>query len=623
MLRMSGAALASGLLAACSPASRETPASRVATPVLPPDTHILSKLRPGHPRLLLFPSDIERVRGLISADDTAREYHDALVKLGEELLDTPPVEYELADADGLLGVSRDVLDRTYTLGLLFLLDGDQRWAERATRELRMVAAFHDWNPGHFLDTAEMAHAVAIGYDWLYAALSPTDRATFKAALVEKALRPAQEAYIADAWWSRDPSNWNNVCNGGVAVAALAVADEEQTLASFVLSEALKGLPHALASYAPDGAWPEGPSYWSYATRYTVVVLAALQSALGGDFGLADSPGLAGTGRFRLQVVGPSGAYFNFADAEEKVGDDPALFWLAGRYRQPDLALAGRRSAAARPSARDLLWYRADGRDADLARLPLDEHFTGAGLAIFRSSWGDSDAIYLGFKAGDNRVSHAHIDLGTFVLDALGQRWAIDLGRDGYSLSGYFGLKRPTYYRVRTEGHNTLTFGGENQRLDAVAPIVEFQSSPSFAFAVADLSAAYQKAGVTNARRGVALFDSRQRVLVQDEIESPHALEPVWAMHTRAGVRLDGDSARLEQDGAVLSARILSPQGVRFEVEPVDLPKPQKSTEGISKLIVRAPAATSTRISVLLSPGVPDAGTADLLPLEQWERLGPK
>ena len=40
---------------------------------------------------------------------------------------------------------------------------------------------------------------------------------------------------------------------------------------------------------------------------------------------------------------------------------------------------------------------------------------------------DAEALFIGFKAGDNRVNHSHLDLGTFVLDALGQRWAIDLG----------------------------------------------------------------------------------------------------------------------------------------------------------------------------------------------------
>jgi hypothetical protein len=56
---------------------------------------------------------------------------------------------------------------------------------------------------------------------------------------------------------------------------------------------------------------------------------------------------------------------------------------------------------------------------------------------------------------------------------------------------YFECGKGIYYRLKTEGHNTLMLDGENQRVDAVAPIVAFQSQPDRAFAVADLSQAYR------------------------------------------------------------------------------------------------------------------------------------
>ena len=69
--------------------------------------------------------------------------------------------------------ARGVLDRTYTLGLLWRLDGNASWARRAVREMLHVtsdSSCTSWNPSHFLDTAEMMHAVAVGYDWLFAGL---------------------------------------------------------------------------------------------------------------------------------------------------------------------------------------------------------------------------------------------------------------------------------------------------------------------------------------------------------------------------------------------------------------------------------------------------------------------
>ena len=39
--------------------------------------------------------------------------------------------------------------------------------------------------------------------------------------------------------------------------------------------------------------------------------------------------------------------------------------------------------------------------------------------LFRSSWGDPNAIFVGIKAGYNQAHHGHLDLGNFEMDALG------------------------------------------------------------------------------------------------------------------------------------------------------------------------------------------------------------
>ena len=44
------------------------------------------------------------------------------------------------------------------------------------------------------------------------------------------------------------------------------------------------------------------------------------------------------------------------------------------------------------------------------------------LAVFRSSWTDPNAVFLAIKAGTPSASHAHLDIGSFLLDADGVRW---------------------------------------------------------------------------------------------------------------------------------------------------------------------------------------------------------
>jgi Heparinase II/III-like protein/Domain of unknown function (DUF4962) len=583
----------------------------------------LATLRSGHPRLICVAEDLERIRGLIERDELARQYRDQLVQQAERILTQPPVEHKL-EGPRLLTQSRRCLDRVYTLGLVYRLGGDSRFAERARTELLAAAAFPDWNPNHFLDTAEMSHALAIGYDWLYDFLSPEDRAAIRAALVEKGLRPGEASYKGEeryGWWRTAHHNWNQVCNGGLTVAALAAADEEPELSRFILTEALKSVPLAMREYGPDGGWAEGPGYWDYATSYNVYMLAALQSALGTDFGLSDTPDFSDAGRFRIYFSGPIDLSFNYADAGAGVGRAPEMFWLARRFDRPIYAWQ-ESSLPGRASADDLLWFDPRGEGPAASGYPLDACFRGIDVAFLCSAWEDRRAIFVGFKGGDNRANHSHLDLGTFVLDALGQRWALDLGGDNYNLPNYFGKDRWTYYRLRTEGHNTLVVDGENQEPSAKAPIIASASQPARAYAVADLSKAYTRK-CSRVWRGMALLD-RKHILIEDEIEAPAPVEVVWGMHTKAEVAIEGATARLTLGGETVVARILEPAEAAFEVLSANPPPPQAQQPDVRKLAVRLSGVTQARLAVLLTPLAPGV-SADFAPavepLSQWVEQG--
>jgi hypothetical protein len=598
----------------------------------PMSTHVtpagmLQRLHSGHPRLLATAADFDRLKQRVGTNPQLRDWQAALQKRAASVLTAPPSRYEIPDGKRLLATSRQVLDRVYTLAMLYRLDGDRQYADRAWQELAAAAAFKDWNPNHFLDTAEMTHAFAIGYDWLYDVWTPTQRATLRQAIIEKGLRPARACYRGEAgygWWTKAHHNWNQVCNGGIGMGALAVGDEAPELAAEILLGAVKSLPLAMASFAPDGAWAEGPTYWDYATRYNVAFLAALESALGTDFGLSAAPGFARTGLYPLYLTGPTGIPFNFADAGKVTLTRPNLgygpnrspqqFWFARKFNLPACAFVQRRHA--QPHALDLLWYDDRGD----AGLPLDRYFRTAEVATFRSAWDDPQAVFVGFKAGDNKANHGHLDLGTFVLDALGQRWAADLGSDNYNLPGFFGAKRWEYYRLRAEGHNTLVLNpgpGPDQDPKAHAKITRFESQPDRAFAIADLSPAYPG----QVRRGLALLD-RRHVLVQDEIRTDQPVELWWFLHTPAAMAIsaDGRTATLTQAGKSFPVRLLLPAAARFTEMPTQPlptsphPPGQADNTGIRTLAIHLTGVTDTRLVVALAT---TNTTAPIVPLADW------
>jgi hypothetical protein len=592
------------------PAHCEEPSAPATEP------RILSTLRTAHPRLIILDADLARLRKLIATDAGARGIRDELRRSAEKMLDEPPVRHELI-GPRLLQQSRHCLSRVYTLATMYRLTGDARFAKRAEKEMLTAAAFPDWNPSHFLDTAEMSHALGVGYDWLYSFLSPESRTAIRTAIVEKGLKPSLRLYDKQTGWVISRHNWNQVCNGGMTIGALAIADEEPKLASYIVSKAAESIRRPTACLAPDGGWDEGPGYWNYAMSYTAYDLAAMQTALGTDFGLAKSPGLAETGLFRIYSIGPTGLTFNYADAGPTAGNAPQMFYFARLFDRPVYAWHERRMRHA-AAALDLLWYDPRGTDADGTALPLDARFKNVDVVFLRSAWDDPDAIFVGFKGGNNAANHSHLDLGTFVLDASGTRWAVDLGPDDYNIPGYFGSKRWTYYRLRTEGQNTLVINGENQHPKAKAPIVAFETSPGRSFAIADLSAAYAKS-TRRVRRGVAMFDHR-RLLIQDEIEAGAPLDVEWTMHTNAQVRIDGDTATLSQQHKELRLRAF-PAGVgTWEVREVKAEPPQRPLKNTRKLVLRVRTAPPlTRVDVLFDEGTARASevAVPLRPLSEW------
>jgi hypothetical protein len=521
----------------------------------------------------------------------------------------------------------------------------------------------------FLDCAEIAVAVALAYDWLFDALSGEERRVIENAVCRNVLEPALAAFEDPALlWPRRRDNCTIVSNSGILVAALSVLPLHRPLAAAVLRHCLESSWNVLAALAPDGAWREGLSYWSLAMRYAGLMVAALESALGDSFGLAERPGLACTGDFALHAAGPFGAAFNFGDSEQHF-DCGALAWFAHRYRRPiDGWLCGEVAGWQLPFA--AIWPNPGGASPAALALPTGKVFHGADLACFRNTWSgaaEAGAVYIAIKGGnlaarigtappppEEILLHAQADAGTFVVDGARHRWIVDLGADDYDLPGYFDHgadgrsgRRWQYYRTQAWGHNTLTIGGRGQLPNSPATIVGSSVEGDCKWVIFDLSPAYGAPPGT-IRRGAALIG--RQVVIQDELGPAVEGEIVWRLHTPGEpVALSGSLARFRLGGDRLAAHILEPPAARFRLSPPppprayavadpqllhgrspaderpisELPRRADSGEGratgapIRRLEIVVPAGTA-RITVLLLPDC-DGGEAVLpvAPLDHW------
>ena len=578
----------------------------------PEPNQILKTLKKDHPRLIIDTQTIPRIKTLITQDTVAAKIYRRIKRQANQYLNQKPSIYEIPDGKRLLRVSRRVKERVRTLALIYLLNGGQQYVDRTWAEIEAAAAFQDWNPSHFLDTAEMTYAFATAYDWLYDQWTEEQRQIMRQAIIEKGLKPGLEVYRKGNWWVRNHNNWNQVCNGGLAMGALAIAEHIPELATEILHSGLKSIPLAMTFYAPDGAGVEGVTYWSYGSRYNILYLSSLTTALGTDFGLSNLSGFKESGAYHIYISGASRMAYNFADCGFSRTSTPMHFWMGTQYNQPYYAWF--RYDTLRKYGRghvlDLLWFDNSATTFDPSVAPLDKHFRKADVASMRSSWTDPNALTLGIQAGGNLNlrQHRHLDQGTFILEALGERWAIDSGSERETYQRHRNKRhRWEFYRIRAEGHNTLVFNPQNgadQNPKAECQITKFESTSNKSIAVLDLSDVYTD-HVTQAKRTFEMVN-RNHVIITDDIQAKSPSELYWFMHTEAEVSPNGATAILTQNGKNLKAEIISPSNATFTVMnanplPTSPTPTQADNKNRRKLTIHLKDVTDLTLQVKLTP----------------------
>ncbi len=579
---------------------------------------------PPHPRLLLPRGGEGRLLLRIGQDSLWTLLHTAILEESDRMAALPPVAYRV-EGRRLLATSREALRRILFLAYSCRMTGRDEYARRAETEMLAAAAFPDWNPGHFLDVAEMVLGMAIGYDWLYDRLSPSSRRTIAAAIVKKGLEPAREE--KNSWFYSAANNWNQVCNAGLTYGALAVFERDPILATALIDKAVETVPLAMKEYAPDGAYPEGPGYWDYGTSFNVLLLDALERCFGSDFGLSEMPGFLATGAYSQHMVTPAGNLFCYADCEPRLGFSPTPFWFYTRTKDPALLLPQKpalendrekRFLENRLLPLALLWGAGAGAILTTPEEPENRFWIGQGsnpVCTMRTSWSDPDALFVGFKAGSPSVNHAHMDAGSFYLEADGIRWALDLGMEPYHGVEQAGVdlwnksqesQRWDVFRLNNFAHNTLTFNGRKQRVAGYCRIDSCETAPGRMYAVSDLTPVCPP-WVKESVRAVAMADNACAV-VEDRVTTGERFTRMrWNMMTEADTITElGDHVYLLEKGAKrLYLRIQTPVGIEVYRRPASPVNSYDSENpGISMFGFEAelPLDTTVRFTVFLMPG---------------------
>ncbi len=583
-----------------------------------------------HPRIFASNDDFARIRKLVETDPYMRTLYARLYTFSLEILAEPVLEYEIPDGKRLLSVCNNATKRITWLAMTYQISGERRFAQRAVEEMLNVCSFKDWNPSHYLDTAQMSFGVGLGYDWLYHYMTDAQRKTVMNGIYNHGVSTQQTTQSG----MTVTHNWNPWCNGGLSVAAAAIFENHPVECAKILSNAVTNIQKAMV-FQPSGAYPEGPDYSVVGIGFTVYLIETFNTVLGTDFGLSEIQGMKEAGQFLIATNGYLNT-FNYGDGSFSLKDSAVLHWFANRYNMPELSLYQRENQTTGSRYEDflsLLWYDpelVEGKSYDDRQLDYyirsDEYES---IASFRSFPGDEAQIFAAIKSGSNQTNHTDLDIGTFVLEAMGEAWFVEMGKDNYNLPNYMSRAtadsgRWTYYRKRAEGQNTIvinpsSYGGQD--VDAKCQITDYQSTYDGGYATVNMKNAYDGYGATGAKRSLALFDNRTRVRLRDEINCSSASTIYWFAHTQASISIsaDGKTATLTQNGKTLLAQIASPDGAKFtqmNATPLSTspnPSGQNANEGYRKLVIKLTKATSASITVFFTPVLSENADSQSLP----------
>lgn len=569
------------------------------------EKYLLENLNKDLPRLVLN-TEIEKVlRGKLISDPVVKNIYAAIRLDAENTLNKPFLE-RIKIGKRLLSVSREMLHRINMLGMTYFIDKDPNILARIDGEVKAVCNFSDWNPSHYLDVGEMAMAVAFALDWTAGDLPQSTIELALNSLINKGIMPSYNtSERSNTWWINGNNNWNQVCNGGMIAASIAIAEKDPELAAKTIKRSLDGLPHSLDEYAPDGVYPEGSTYWGYGTTFSVVTNAMLESAFGTDFGLGNYPAFKQSAVFRVLMNAPSGWYYNFADCGDlrSKDGDITLAWFAAKsgdeifYEKDRFLKPAENIKLKRLNGAGLVWLSQYEKTMK-SDLPVAWKGEGTNpIAVFTGGSDTSKNYYFGSKGGSGTVNHGNMDAGSFIFELNDVRWVVDPGNQNYNELEQKGFDlwnksqdsdRWTLITKSNLGHSTLTVNNQLHVVNGKASILDFKSGdrPEVTF---DMSPTFE--GQLKAIQRTFRKEGNNMLLIEDKIEVSESTQNItWQLMTTATVEVTSNGAILSQSGKKLLIENMTQASSQIKIVSLDPPPLEldRRIKGLKRIEINIP-----------------------------------
>lgn len=494
-----------------------------------------------HPRLIMSENDFSDLKKGVKDVEFLKNTYNFVKEKADEALDAEKTVHELRDGRRL---SRVPCTNIMYLLFAYKISGEEKYFKRLKEDVLALCHYPDWNPSHDIDVGDMSRPVAFAYDWLYDEWTEQEKRIMRNAM----MRNGFEAMIApireNTGYADCEGNHNTVTVSGLGMLALAIGDEPgcEDISNEVINGAIECLPKNLNTFAPYGVCTEGAGYWAYGQDNFYLLQAAMCMCLGTDFGLGNLPGMDKTADYLIAMHGLNGKPFNYADAHDKDENclSASLLWLARYYDKKEYSDEYIKNN--KMSYLNLLYFKDGMQNMSSDKKKVRDEFFGC-LGSMKRGY-EQDMLYLGFKGGKIE-DHCDLDFGTFVFDALGERFVSELGSDPYDMPGMWeyhkSAGRWSYYRKRAEGNNCIVinpgYDPENladQSVLSDCNIIDSKSDEDLSYAELDLTSTYPEIA-ERITRGFYLSDKGMKIKDRILLKAPSEIYSF--IHTKADVEI--------------------------------------------------------------------------------------
>jgi hypothetical protein len=572
------------LIAMASPAFLGSVALRSEPVANPPHENAAKGRRIGRPRLFYNTTALQRIRRTLASDPVT----DSLLKNhGEELLKAEFYPESVAEIGGGQQANYNlpgsqIADMGLTLGLLYQLTGEKRYAEKLRSALLHYAGYVRWGGGpalaqrvplwhSVLETTEFSFGYSTGYDALWEFLTGEDQKALAEAMARKAVEPVLNDWIlpGERIHSLDSMghNWWGVCVTGAGLCALALLGDDARAqawidavdAGFAQWFSYQGnvVQNRMPTFERSGPSYEGVNYTNYGVSQYLYYHLAWQNTFPERNAPRIEP-LSHIATYFLQTLYPTASGFltaNFDDSPPSVDVTETMLLLAAcGFANPDAAryLA---HVHTHPQGTLLSLLRQTPQPTAQVDSQLSCVYGHMGWATMRSSW-ENDATFLAMKSGYT-WNHAHADAGTFVLFKNGKPLIIDSGTCKYSRPEY-----TTYYRT-SRAHNVILLNGQGQPEEDIGLGCKFPGhlhslidGHGLKYVYADATGPMAHWFTRNYRHWLW---SGNLILIADDVRAHAEGQLDWLLHYAGDYKADtSGGVKLSNDTADALVRVLYP-----------------------------------------------------------------